>query len=119
ELLRTILEEADRLNRLVGNILDLARVRAGALVPSTVPVGIEEVVGAVVSRMQPSLAGHHVRTLYRPDLPVVHLDPTQMDQALTNVLENAVRFSPSGSEITISASVWQSWMEVRIADRGP
>jgi two-component system sensor histidine kinase KdpD len=119
ELLRTILEEADRLNRLVGNILDLARLRAGALVPSTVPVGIEEVVGAVVTRMQPALAGRHIRTLYRPDLPVVHLDPTQMDQALTNILENAVRFSPANSEITISASVWQSTLEVRIADRGP
>jgi two-component system sensor histidine kinase KdpD len=119
ELLRTILEETDRLNRLVGNIVDLARMRAGVLVPSRVPVGIEDVVGAVLSRMRGVLAGRNVRTHYRPDLPAVPLDPTQMDQVLTNVLENAARFSPHGSEIQVSASTWQSWLEVRVADHGP
>ncbi len=119
ELLRTILEETDRLNRLVGNLVDLARLRAGALVPSRVTVDIEDVIGSVLSRMRGALGGRQVRTRYRPDLPAVALDPTQMDQVLTNVLENAIRFSPPAGEIRVFVTTWQSWLEVRIADRGP
>src|SRR5205823_3728167 len=95
------------------------RRRSRAPVPSRVGVGIEDVVGAVLSRMKGPLAGRQVETVYRPDLPAVPLDPTQMDQVLTNVLENAARFSPPGSEIRISAATWQTWLEVRISDRGP
>jgi two-component system sensor histidine kinase KdpD len=119
EFLETILEETDRLNRLVGNIVDLARLRAGALVPAKVPVGIEDVIEAVLARMRPLLRERTIRTIFRPNLPAVPLDPTYMDQAITNLLENAARFSPPGSEIVISASVWESWLEVRISDRGP
>jgi two-component system, OmpR family, sensor histidine kinase KdpD len=119
DLLRTILEETDRLNRLVGNLVDLARLRAGALVPSRVTVDIEDVIGSVLSRMRGALGGRHVRTRYRPDLPAVPLDPTQMDQVLTNLLENAIRFSPPGGEIQVFVTTWQTWLEVRIADRGP
>ncbi len=119
ELLGTILQEADRLNRLVGNILDLARMRAGALTPDRVQVDVEDVIGSVLARMRPSLKDRNVRTLLRPDLPAVALDPTQIDQVLTNVIENAVRFSPAGGTIVISASRWESFVEIRIADDGP
>ncbi len=119
ELLRTTLEETDRLNRLVGNLLDLARVRAGALVPQRVPVDLEDLVGSVTNRLRTRLAGREIRTALRPDLPPVPMDPSQMDQVLTNILENAMRFSPEGSPIHISASVWETWLEVRIGDAGP
>jgi two-component system sensor histidine kinase KdpD len=119
ELLRTILQESDRLNRLVGNILDLARLRAGALTPDRVQVDVEDVIGSVLARMRPSLKERNVRTLLRPDLPPVALDPTQIDQVLTNVIENAARFSPQGGTIVISASRWESFVEIRVADDGP
>lgn len=119
ELLRTVLEETDRLNRLVGNILELAKVRAGALVPAKEPTAVDEVVEAVLHRMQPRLAGLVVRTIVRPEAPEIPVDPVQLDQVVTNLLENAARFSPPGGEITISVSPWQRSMQVRVADQGP
>jgi two-component system, OmpR family, sensor histidine kinase KdpD len=118
ELLRTILEETDRLNRLVGNILDLARVRAGALVPDKVPTALEEVVDSVLHRMGPRLAHVRVRTILR-DAPDVPADPVQVDQVLTNLIENAVRHSPDGGEVTISVAPWRGGVQVRVTDQGP
>lgn len=119
ELLATVLEETDRLNRLVGNILDLAKVRAGALVPAKEPTSVEEVIYSVLHRMAPALHGVRVRTVIRPDLPEVPVDPVQIDQALTNLIENAARFSPPGGEVVVSASLWHSAVQVRIVDQGP
>ncbi len=119
ELLATVLEETDRLNRLVGNILDLARVRAGALVPAKEPTSIEEVIESVLHRMAPTLEGLAVRTVIRPDLPEVPIDPVQIDQVLTNLLENAARFSPPGGEVVVSASLWHRAIQVRVVDQGP
>jgi two-component system sensor histidine kinase KdpD len=118
DLLETIHQEADRLNRLVGNLLDLARMRAGALVPSKVPTDIEEVIEGVLARLQGLLNGRPVRLNLREDLPQIPMDVLQIDQVLTNLLENAAKFSPPGSEITITASHWQGTLEVRVGDRG-
>lgn len=119
ELLQTVLEETDRLDRLVGNILELARVRAGALEPQTEITPVEDIVEAVLSRMSKRLRPFKVRTLMRPELPPVSVDPLQMDQVLTNILENAARFSPQGGEILIAASPWQRAVRIRIGDQGP
>ncbi len=119
ELLRTILEESQRLNRLVGNLMDLSRVRAGALLPSTQPVPIEDVVSAVVERLRPALRGRPLAVRIRDDIPPVPVDVVQMDQALTNILENALRYSPAGAPISISASRWEDVVEVHVSDRGP
>jgi two-component system sensor histidine kinase KdpD len=119
ELLRTILEESERLNRLVANLMDLSRLRAGALVPSLEPVPFEDVLGAVVERMRPRLAGRRVSVRVRDDVPPVAIDVVQMDQVVTNLLENAAAYSPPGTEITVSAIRWQNLLEVRVADHGP
>ena len=116
ELLRTSLEEANRLNRMVANLVDLARMRAGALEPTTQPMPIEDVVESVLRRMQPALRGFRVVTRIRPDLPLVSIDPIQIDQALTNIIENAVRFSSPGGEIHVSANTWQAQVELRVSD---
>jgi two-component system sensor histidine kinase KdpD len=118
-LLETIRDEAVRLNRLVGNLLDLSRMRAGALVPNATPASIEEVIEGVLARLQPLLAGHDVRLMLREDLPDVRIDVVQIDQVLTNLLENAAKFTPRGAPITVAASRWQETVEVRVADRGP
>ena len=118
ELLRTVLEETDRLNRLIGNILELARVRAGALVPSKEQMALDEVVDSVLHRMQPVLGGVRVRTLLR-DAPDVAADPVQIDQVLSNLIENAVRFSAPGGEVVVSTAAWHSSVQVRVVDHGP
>ncbi len=118
ELLRTILEEAERLNRLVANLMDLSRLRAGVLIPSVEPVPIEDVLSSVVERLRPQLADRSIRVHVREDVPPVPIDVVQIDQVLTNLLENAARFSSPGTEITISAFRWHDMLEVRVADRG-
>jgi len=119
ELLQTVLEETDRLNRLVGNIVDLARIRAGALVPAKELGSVEEVLESVLHRLGPQLASVSVRTLVRPGLPDVMMDPVQIDQVLTNLLENAARFSPPGGEIQVVLAPWRDGVQIRISDQGP
>jgi two-component system sensor histidine kinase KdpD len=119
DLLDTIRQEAQRMNRLVGNLLDLSRIRAGALVPSRDPAAIEEVIEGVVARLQPLLAEHEVRLLLRDNIPPVPMDVVQIDQVLTNLLENAAKFSPPGGAISVTAARWRDVVEVRVADGGP
>jgi two-component system sensor histidine kinase KdpD len=118
ELMETIRHEAERLNRLVGNLLHLSRIRAGGLAPAKTPTAIDEVIEGVVGRLQPVLAGHHVRLVLRDDLPETPMDVIQIDQVLTNLLENAAKFSAPGSEITVSAARWQDVVKVRVTDQG-
>src|SRR5262245_59115742 len=118
ELLQTVLEETDRLNRLVGNILGLAQVRSGSLVPVKEPTALDEVVESVLHRLEPALGSVRVRTIFR-DTPDVPVDPVLIDQVVSNLLENAIRFSPPGGEVTVSVAPWRSAVQVRVADRGP
>jgi two-component system sensor histidine kinase KdpD len=118
ELLETIRQEAERLNRLVGNLLHLSRIRAGGLVPAKTPAAIDEVIEGVVGRLQPVLASHHLRLVLRDDLPETPMDVIQIDQVLTNLLENAAKFTVPGGEIGVYAARWQDVVRVRITDRG-
>jgi two-component system sensor histidine kinase KdpD len=118
DLVRTIVEESDRLNTLIGNILELAKVRAGALVPAKQPVALDEVVESVLHRMEPAFGDLRVRTIIR-DVPLVPADPVQIDQVLSNLLENAIRFSPPGGEVVVSVATWRGGVQVRVADQGP
>lgn len=119
ELLTTILEETDRLNRLVGNLLDLARIRAGALTPNRQPAAMDEIVEVVLARMRPRLADHTVTTELPAGLPDVSVDPVQLDQVLTNLLENAGTHAPVGTEIKVSVRWMRGAVQVRVADQGP
>jgi two-component system, OmpR family, sensor histidine kinase KdpD len=118
ELLTTILEETDRLNRLVGNILDLARIRAGALTPARNEAGLDEIAEAVVARVAPRL--DHVRVVLEiaDDVPSVAVDEMQIDQVMTNLLENAARHSPPGGDIRLSVAQRGDDVAVRVADAG-
>jgi two-component system sensor histidine kinase KdpD len=119
ELLTTVLEETDRLNRLVGNILDLARIRAGALIPRRTPTAMDEVTEAVVARMRPVLGAVRVELRLDPDLPEIAADPMQMDQVLTNLVDNAARHSPPGGTVTITVDLDGPSIRVAVADDGP
>lgn len=119
ELLETTRQEAERLNRLVGNLLELSRLRAGALVVAKSRAAIDEVIEGVLARLGPLLSDHDVRVMLRDDLPEAMLDVVQIDQLLTNLLENAAKFSPSGSQITVSAGRWHNGVRVRVVDGGP
>jgi two-component system sensor histidine kinase KdpD len=115
----TIEREADRLNRLVENLLDMSRIEGGALKPEKEWYSITALIQDVVGRLQPLLQGREIRTSLQADLPPVQLDYLYIDQVLTNLLENATRYTPAGSPIDISTEVKNNYVLVSIADRGP
>ena len=114
-----IVREADRLNRLVANLLDMSRIEGGALKPEKEWYPINELIQDVVARMQPVLQGRVVHTDLPADLPPVKLDYLQIDQVLTNLLENAVRYTPAESPIEIGVRLDGEYMLISVADRGP
>ncbi|MGH3116437.1 MAG: sensor histidine kinase, partial [Gaiellales bacterium] len=119
EHLDTIKQEAERLHRVVNNLLDVARLRAGALVPTKVPSPIDELLESVMNRLRPLLEGREVELRVGEDLPDVPMDVVQLDQVLTNLIENAIKFTPSHSPITLSAVGHTEGVRVTVSDRGP
>lgn len=119
ELVGAICEETRRLDRLVGNLMDLSRVRAGALTPQRVPVPVDELVSGVLARMERELSAHEIVVRIASGLPDVPMDLIQLDQVLTNLLENASKFAPAGSPITISAVRDDGRLRLAVIDEGP
>ena len=117
--LETIRQEAERLHRVVNNLLDVARLRAGALVPTKVSSPIDEVMESVINRLRPLLEGRSIDIRVGDDVPEIPMDVVQIDQVLTNLLENAIKFTPSGTSISLSAVGSPQAVRVTVADRGP
>lgn len=118
EMLRVVQEEAERLDRFVGNLLDMSRLEAGALGSKAQVVDVSEAAAAVIARMARRLAGHRVREDIPDDLPFVHADPLLLEQALVNLLDNAVKYSPSGSEILVRAKARDGRVVLTVEDEG-
>lgn len=114
-----IVRESDRLNRLVGNLLDMSRIEGGALKPEKEWYPFDELVHDILDHLQGLLQGRQVDTLIPDDLPPVELDYLQMDQVLTNLIENAVRYTPPHSPIEIHVEARDEQLWVSIADHGP
>jgi two-component system sensor histidine kinase KdpD len=114
-------EEAQRLNRLVGALLDMSRIQAGALTAEIDVIPLSELIEPAVARMRPLLDGHPLTVDLPIDLPSVRVDDVLMIQALTNLLENAARHTPAGAPIAIRASAGpdRSPVELVIEDGGP
>ncbi len=119
ELLQSIVDESHRLARLVDNLLDMTRLESGMVQVNKQWHVLEEVVGSARARLRKELEQHFVRADTSGDLPLVLLDGLLMEQVLVNVLENAARYTPKGSEIAITARRGEKRVEIRIADNGP
>jgi two-component system sensor histidine kinase KdpD len=119
ELLQSIVEEAHRLARLVDNLLDMTRLESGAVVLNKQWHVLEEIVGAARNRLRRELGGHTVHVDIPADLPLLLLDGTLLEQAFSNILENAARYTPAGSRVDITARALGAQVEIRIADNGP
>ncbi|MBE3590627.1 MAG: sensor histidine kinase KdpD [Firmicutes bacterium] len=118
ELLETAREEADRLNRLVGNLLDITRLQAGRPQLLLDWCDLEDVVSHALEQMTPYLKDRPVRVLSDAGLPLVRADQGLMTQVLINLLDNAAKYSPPGSPIEISLRKGNGEVHVQIADRG-
>jgi len=119
ELLESVNEQAGRLNRFIATLLDMTRLDAGAITVRKEWQPVEEVVGAAIGQLEERLAGREVRTQIPQSLPLVPLDTTLIGQALANLLENAVKYTPAGSPIDIAARVEGDRVVIEVADRGP
>ena len=117
EFLDTIDEETDRLNGLVGNLLDMSRIQTGALEMTSAPVGLEEVVPAAVHSL--GLEEQAVDLDVPDTLPRVLADRGLLERALANLIQNAVRFSPVGGRVRVIAGAIDGVVDVRVVDRGP
>ena len=118
EMLESIRDSAELLDRLVTNAAQLSRSRKDALHPQQTPAAVDEVVSRTLDRMRHTLRAHRVVLVIPEELPEIPVDVTQLEQALTNVLENAARFSPAGSEIALILSRRDGFVVVRVEDRG-
>ena len=119
EHLDTIQQEAERLHRVVNNLLDVARLRAGALVATKVPVAIDEVMEGTLNRLRPHLDDRAVEIRVGDGVPEVSIDVVQIDQVFTNLVENALKFTPPGSPISLLAVGNAEGVRVTVFDRGP
>ena len=119
ELLDTALSEAERLDRFVGNLLDMTRLDAGALAPNRESVEVGDLVSTAVRRAGPLLADRQVATRVAPDLPALSLDFVLAEQVLFNLLDNAAKYSASGTRIEVEARRAGDRVEIVVRDEGP
>jgi len=119
QLLETVADEAARLNRLLENILQMSKLDAGAATPNCQWHVLEELVGSALHRTRQQLARHRVAVHLPRDLPLVYVDGLLMEQVFVNLFENAARYTPSGTEVTIRAALDGKHVRIGIADNGP
>jgi two-component system sensor histidine kinase KdpD len=119
DLARGIYEEAQRLDRLLRNLLDITKLESGAVQLHKEWLPLEEVVGAALTRLERSLHDRSVRTVLPPGLPLVHVDGILLEQVFMNLLENALKYAPPSTPIDIGASIEDHTLIVEVADRGP
>ncbi len=119
ELAQTALDEARRLDRTVQNLLDMTRLGHGALKPRRMAADLREIVGRVRADLERTLAHHTLRLVLPPDLPLLDVDPVLVGQVLANLLENAAKYAPAGTPITLEAGREGGHVRIAVSDRGP
>ena len=119
ELLATLHDEAERLNRFVSNLLDMTRLESGAIELKLDLIDVAEIIGAALQRAGSVLTRHHVEVALAPELPMLRLDAVLFEQVLFNLLDNAAKYSPVGSRIDVRASRDGELVEIEVVDEGP
>jgi len=118
ELLETACGEAERLNRFVGNLLDMTRIEAGAVRLNIEDCDVQDLVGCALAALEPRISSREVSFKMLPVMPLVPMDMVLMIQVLVNLLENSLKYSPADSPIEIVATTDSSWLVIEVSDRG-
>jgi two-component system sensor histidine kinase KdpD len=116
---QAIAEEARRMNALVNNLLDMARIESGDVKLRREWQSVEEVVGSALKAIQPALANKRIEVALPSDLPLVEFDATLIERVLYNLLENAGKYTPAGTVIRIAAEASGDRLLVTVSDNGP
>jgi two-component system, OmpR family, sensor histidine kinase KdpD len=119
DLARNIQDEAERLNRFIGNLLDMTRLESGPLALRTGPVDLSDAIGSALRRAGRVLAHHRTQVLIEPNLPMLDADEVLFEQVLFNLMDNASKYSPAGSRITVKAWRDDGQVVVQLLDEGP
>nr|HMM23373.1 ATP-binding protein [Pseudoxanthomonas mexicana] len=118
-LLETIQQEGERLDRYIQNLLDMTRLGHSGLTLNRDWIGVDELLGSAVQRLQRYQPGVQVQTTVAPDLPAIWVHPALIEQAVFNVLENAAKFSPPDEPVRIDAKLIDGVLRIDVSDRGP
>ncbi|WP_295992689.1 two-component system sensor histidine kinase KdpD [Rugamonas sp.] len=119
EVAAALHDEALRMSALVSNLLDMARIQSGEVKFNLQWHAMEEVVGSALRASGSQLKGHHLSTQLSADLPLVRFDAVLIERVLSNLLENAAKYTPAGSHIAVQAEVRGLWLDVMVYDDGP
>src|SRR5262249_13194932 len=119
DLVNTALSEAERLDRFVGNLLDMTRLDAGVIVPKREPVDVGDLVSTTLRRAMPLLQDHVVNSTIEPGLPTLSLDFVLAEQALFNILDNAGKYSSPDGRVEIDVRRAGEHIEIAVRDEGP
>ncbi len=117
-LIGTIQEECERLNRFIGNLLDMTRLESGPLQLRTSPVELSDAVGGALRRASKILAAHKTKVELESDLPLLEVDAVLFEQVLFNLLDNAAKYSPPGSLVTVSGWRDDGFVRLAVMDEG-
>ena len=119
ELLETACGEAERLNRFVGNLLDMTRIEAGAVRLNLEPCDVQDLIGCALAAVETRMGSREVTFKMLPVMPLVPMDLVLMTQVLVNLLENSLKYSSPESLIEVVAATEAEWLVLEVADRGP
>jgi two-component system, OmpR family, sensor histidine kinase KdpD len=118
ELVATIIDESERLNRFIANLLDMTKLESGAIAPRLAPHDIGEIVGSALERAGKILAQHRIEVDLAADLPMPDVDPVLFEQVLFNLLDNAAKYAPAGSAIRIRSWYENGSIVLQVVDEG-
>ncbi|MCX8278688.1 sensor histidine kinase KdpD [Phyllobacterium sp. 0TCS1.6C] len=118
ELITTVIDESERLNRFIANLLDMTRIESGAMRPNLALHYPGDVIGSTLNRARKITSRHELEVVLPQDLPMVNIDPVLLEQVLFNLLDNAAKYSPAGTTIRIQASEDREHVTLQILDEG-
>lgn len=119
EMAHALHDETLRMSALVSNLLDMARIQSGEIKLDLQWQPLEEVIGSSIRICAPQLKEHQVQTIMAADLPLIHFDAVLIERVLCNLLENAAKYTPAGSRITLSAETSGGDIDIKVFDNGP
>ena len=119
ELVAAIDDEADHLNMLVGNLLDMSRIESGALRPKREWNILPEILGGVLARMKNLTAGHRIEVDVPESLPLIPVDYVQMEQVFTNLVSNSIKYAPAKTVVCIRARQEEDRIHIQVNNQGP
>ena len=118
DLLGTIIDESERLNRFIANLLDMTKLESGAVMPNTMRLDLSEIIGSVLRRAEKILVRHPVTLDVAPNLPMLDLDAVLFEQVLFNLLDNAAKYAPPDTLIVLRAKRDGNFVTLQIIDEG-